>query len=545
MTRSTDIAIPVSDASGTPDQTKEKWLLAVVSLLSVVYFAGLAYYAAVRPVDGDEGFYTTAARLVWEGKTPYRDFFYQQAPLLPYVYSWIWAIHPHSLFAMRTLSAAFTGIATLMWGVWLVHMKRFEDKIVVATFLTVLLNPYWLSWNVVVKTFAFSNLMVSVALICLYAGLRSSRSGWYFGAGLALGVCTSARSLYGLLIPGVLIWLLLRGRRLPASYLRTGLFLAGAACGLIPLLVSFAHDPRAFLFNNVQYHGLQAGYLPEGGKIVVGYQNFRYTVLAYIGFIVVLLLGLHPYFTIEAILGLAGAVSLWRLHRRHEASCAPEEYRFFEVAFLVLLVYTAEALVPFPPYDQYFISPLVPFLIPFVAEGWRAVFQSGRKWVVTLAVLAPVLFVFGIRREAWEYSRNPMWRVSSYHKVTAAIETNSQPEDVVLSLFPGYVFESGRRYFPGLEDQFSFRIIDKIGPNTTARYRIVSKAQINNALANHAPALLVIYPGSEYFNNLSAGEMQAFDVMIEENYSLVTKVDDVAVYRRKTALANQAAPGSS
>jgi hypothetical protein len=311
------------------------------------------------------------------------------------------------------------------------------------------------------------------------------------------------------------------------------------------MIVSFAHDPHAFLFNNIQYHGLQAGYLPEGGRIVVGYQNFRYTALAYIGFIVVLLIGLHPYFTVEVILSVAGAVSLWRLHRRQRALYSQEDHHLFEIALLMPLVYSAVALVPFPPYDQYFVSPLVPFLIPYLAEGWRIIFQSGRKWVVTLAVLAPLLFVFGIRREAWEYSRNPMWRISSYEKVTAAIESKSRPEDVVLSLFPGYVFESGRRYFPNMEDQFTFRIIDKISRDAAERYHIVTREQIDDAVSKRVPELLVIFPGSEYFNSLSVAERQAFSAEIELNYSLATMVDDVAVYRRKTALANQLLLGSS
>src|SRR5436190_16981878 len=88
---------------------------ALVLSVSVIYFAGLAHYAQRRPVDGDEGYYATAARLVWEGNVPYRDFFYQQAPLLPYLYSWIWGIHPQSLVAMRTFSAACGALAVLLW----------------------------------------------------------------------------------------------------------------------------------------------------------------------------------------------------------------------------------------------------------------------------------------------------------------------------------------------------------------------------------------------------------------------------------------------
>ena len=36
--------------------------------------------ALVRFVDGDEGVYAYASRLAWQGKLPYRDFFYEQTP---------------------------------------------------------------------------------------------------------------------------------------------------------------------------------------------------------------------------------------------------------------------------------------------------------------------------------------------------------------------------------------------------------------------------------------------------------------------------------
>src|SRR5712691_3395498 len=144
-----------------------------VILLSIIHFAGLVYYANTRAIDCDEGFYATAARLVWEGKTPYRDFFYQQAPLLPYVYSWVWGMQPRSLLAMRSLSAIFGAAAVMLWGIWLVKAKPFSSKVALATFLTILLNPYWISWNVAVKTYAFSNLLMTVALIALCTGLKS------------------------------------------------------------------------------------------------------------------------------------------------------------------------------------------------------------------------------------------------------------------------------------------------------------------------------------------------------------------------------------
>src|SRR5262249_13548072 len=154
-------------------------------------------------------------------------------------------------------------------------------------------------------------------------------------------------------------------------------------------------------------------------------------------------------------LAVVGTVSVWKLRKRLDRLYSDRDYRYFELVLLFLLVFTATSLIAFPPYDQYFITPLVPFFIPFLAEALRVSMLNGKKVIFVLAALAPILFAYGLRREVWEYSRNPEWKMSSYRRVSAAVESNSRSNDLVLSLFPGYVFESRRQYFPGLEDQFS------------------------------------------------------------------------------------------
>ena len=51
-------------------------------------FAVLAFAAVwLGGLNQDEGWYLYAARLVGEGKLPYRDFFFTQGPVLPFIYS--------------------------------------------------------------------------------------------------------------------------------------------------------------------------------------------------------------------------------------------------------------------------------------------------------------------------------------------------------------------------------------------------------------------------------------------------------------------------
>jgi Dolichyl-phosphate-mannose-protein mannosyltransferase len=529
---------PGTEAAAAREQVNSK-LIALVVYSSLLYLAGLLYCAATRPIDGDEGFYTTAARLVWEDKVPYKDFFFQQAPLLPYLYSWIWAAHPRSLVAMRMFSAACGGLEVLLLGLALVSTKRLPAKVALAAFAAVLLNPYSVSWNVVVKTFAVANLLMTIVTICLYIALRSGRLRWFFAGGFALGACVSARSLYGLLIPAVFLAMLYQEFRATRGYCPKSLtFLAGSLAGVLPMILSFVRDPGAFIFNNITYHHFDVGYMiSANGLVTEGYQSAGHVAFVYFAMIGVRLLIFHPYFTIQLILTVSGILSLRRLRRQPQGSrvgpYTDSDYLYFQLAMLMLMVYLATVLLPFPPYDQHFVSPLVPLTIPFVVEGLRGTLQAGRKRVIALALAAPILFAIEVGRETARNSWHPVWQLSSYREVTKVVEANSSPDEIVMSFWPGYVFESGRRYVPGLENHFVFRVMTKISPEEGARYHVISKDKVMRAIIDREPGLLIIHPWIlEYYHDLSPSELQDFHAAVEANYSLVSSISNVEIYRR-------------
>src|ERR1700750_59975 len=69
--------------------------------------AFLVPMAVWGPVDNDEGYYGLAAKLTIHGQVLYRDFFYPQAQLLPYVYGAWMEVFGVTLAAARALSAIF------------------------------------------------------------------------------------------------------------------------------------------------------------------------------------------------------------------------------------------------------------------------------------------------------------------------------------------------------------------------------------------------------------------------------------------------------
>jgi len=242
----------------------------------------------------------------------------------------------------------------------------------------------------------------------------------------------------------------------------------------------------------------------------------------------------HMSLDLLVVLAIVGGVSLWRLFKKREGPYSAQDYDYFWLALVMLVVYTITSVIPFPVYDQYFTSPLLPFLVVFVAEGLRVILQLGRSSVIVLAILIPSLFYPGLKVEIEEYSSPPAMRLSSYRKVAEIIEANSRASDEVLSIWPGYVFESGRQYFPGSENHFNYLVGYKINPEARRRYHVLSKEEVTNALSTRAPALFVTTWGSYHLEStMTAEELAAFRAALDANYVLVGSNDRVRIYRRR------------
>ena len=67
--------------------------------------AGFTLTSLSLLVNLDEGYYLTASRFVYQGKIVYRDFFYTQMPLLPYIYGLWLKLFGYSWTSARLLGA--------------------------------------------------------------------------------------------------------------------------------------------------------------------------------------------------------------------------------------------------------------------------------------------------------------------------------------------------------------------------------------------------------------------------------------------------------
>ena len=102
------------------------------------------------------------------------------------------------------------------------------------------------------------------------------------------------------------------------------------------------------IFSNIDFHHLNVGYHVEMGRAVAGYPSLGTTLLTYFGDIVVRLVILHPYFAAQLALALVGGLSFWRLRKTRGEPYTPQDHRYIELVLVILITYTAAALIPFP-----------------------------------------------------------------------------------------------------------------------------------------------------------------------------------------------------
>ena len=158
------------------------WVLAGVVALFTVVFA--VWWGGVNQ---DEGWYLYAARLVGEGKVPYRDFFFTQGPILPYMYS---VLPIHGLLSGRLATLAFSAFSVLVSIAFARRLVGRERRGVVSltVFALLVCNLYHMYFTSIPKTYALGTLFVMLGFLLL------SR-GWNFLSAVSFAFASGTRIL--------------------------------------------------------------------------------------------------------------------------------------------------------------------------------------------------------------------------------------------------------------------------------------------------------------------------------------------------------------
>ena len=424
------------------------WVDAAAIVVPGLVFVPLAL---VRFVDGDEGVYAYASRLAWHGHLPYRDFFYEQTPLLPYVYgAWI-GLTGESWYGLRVLSAL---LASAVGAILYVHVaRRFGRRTALVGLVLYVSSALVFGFFVVVKTFALATLLLLGAFVLVDGTVRSARTA--FAGGLLAALAVDVRLVFLAAVPPLAI----------AARARNAPFAGGFLAGLVPSIVLFALAPRQFAFDNLGYH------LAKGSG---GFGDDLAQKARTIGNLVGLgktdhLAGFQVTLLLVAAVG--AAVLLGRL----------------PLALWIALLLALGCLAPSPTYAQYF-SVVVPFALLGVLEAWPA----ARVPAVLLGAAAAYAVAGGLdvgRQRAGDPVQKPS--IASVQAVAREVDRLSRPNETVLSSWPGYLFGTHARAELDYTNHFAPAAASRLSPSEARGDLVASEPELEARIRARRPRIVV------------------------------------------------------
>ena len=496
----------------------EVWVFAIV-------FVGMAIVGALKPSDTDEGYYATAAELVGRGRVPYRDFFYPQAPLLPYLLAPFARIAP-SFVALHVAMALFPAAI----GTTVASMVRSETRSTRAAVVSIALvftHELGWQWLGAIKTYGPSTFF-GIAAIVLCGKRTMERQGLHFLlAGACAAIAVGTRLMLAPIVLACLAALMLRGTRFSVlrlgtvifcafwllrfgpltpyrAFLATALagcalliakgagakivhcawFVAGLTIASLPMLYFWSVDPAAFVFDNIGYHAVRA----DGGLVAPAATNlplFREMLgLAQVA-------DLSPAAPQWILLYVLNAVALLR-------SKGATHGALLAAAFLGLV-----SVMPNPAHEQYFAT-LVPFLGMGADVGFAHAARGG-FWVrASIAPTACVIVYVLLAGPSFErkvvYGKFGEWDMKESRPLrldAARMEVQkaaAKEEGLILPTWPGSMLGIADRILPGYENQFARDVGGKLNPKERREHRLTSHADMLSKVDNRSAVMVILGP---------------------------------------------------
>lgn len=488
----------------------------VVDLVAVVVFqsAVLLPIGLTHPVDGDEGFYSVAAKLVAHHHELYVDFWYQQAPLLPYVYGGWQKLFGQSWHSLRLLSCFVTvALGALLY----LHVaRRFSSRRLGAIAVIVYASaPLVFHWFLLIKTYALSSLLLFAGYMLVGNSDRfddhdggPERWRWTC-AGLLAGLAADVRFV---LAPTMLVFVYyaMRSRTKQDRGPNVGVTVAGLVVGLMPSIYFFSRGHARFI-NDTLVSQTTRSNLKLGPSI-----NQKLRVLGE--------LLSEPHVLIPTI-AVVTVIAVLVRHRQR-----------VPMAIAIAAVLSVANLIPSPSYEQYF-SILVPFLVvgaielvPIIRAAMPASNSSQLASIlcavgVATVALSLVTTAYGI--DATNQSHAFPVRPSNIGTVSKAIDALTRPGEVVLSTWPGWLYEVHAQPLPGTESDFipGAAEISHLSAAQARRYHMISYADIARTIGRRNVRVVIVGYGF-------ARALPLPRLLARARYRLRKVVDGVDIYVR-------------
>jgi hypothetical protein len=464
--------------------------LAVCAAIAMYVFA-----AWFGNLNQDEGWYLYAARMMSEGKRPYRDFFFTQGPVMPFVYGLffkLWSIG--GVLGGRVLTALL-GLAGCCFSAGLarraVPAQRAAEAAVIAFALTAC-NLYHVYFTTIPKTYALASCLLLggywLLSLCLprYRRTCSCMSCmWALPAGLLAAAAAGTRLSMGALLPVTVLGLIFTWRKTGAAFFW---FALGGGIGLVLVYgpaVLFAREQ--FIFSQT-FHTARGG----GGLMFVAGSLSRI---------------LRAYLPL-AVLVVGYALFLFRLGGRGEMRADNEEADnngafwpwLWMASFCAVFVLQMCSPYPYDDYNVPVMGLLAAVLAGLIVNGVAA---RQRRYQVCLFSVVLALAVSGssplvqewfiIRQDRFWAVQRKVSDIALLRRVARDVLALSGSDRVLLTQDTYLAVEAGMSVPDGLE-MGPFSYFPALSDADALKYNVMNKNRMSELLAA-APSLVAAYSG--------------------------------------------------
>lgn len=417
---------------------ERNWIVGSIFVFAAVM--GIVHISLGR-ITGDEGWYLHSARLVVNGKLPYRDFFFTQAPILPYVYGAILKVVGESYYTGRMISFVF-----LMAGMGL--MLKVCRKLSGPVGESVAAALVGLNLFVIMQGCSVMTPALTMFLILASVFFMTSSCSPCMRTMLSVLFLSVAAMVRLSVLPAIILLIIYlyyaEGRK--KTILITGIGTAVISLGALLVPLACAGGAR-FLFGTLQFH--TSSHLPSFGLFLKYKSRFAGGCIA--EFMPAILLG--------SIMTASIIIRFRRRPWREFIAYVKRNHIWAYLGAMALLITLGHFIVtvPWPTYEIMVLP-----VIAIVISGWIAgrLRSTGAGRNAVLLAITSIIILACLSMPFEEFVVDTSGGLSPIReiiKVCRFIKLNAPQPVKILTLDAGIAYQGNFDLLPGLEmSEFSF-----------------------------------------------------------------------------------------
>ncbi len=471
----------------------------IIILLALLFFLLCVFSnSMLKPLSRDEHMYCTAAVLISQGKTIYKDFSYiAQLPYHPLLLAAVYKITNTSHFLLTARVVSVICDFLIVFFLIAIYRRIFCIRHFAASLLG-LAGAVLYIFNYCVDYaigFAWNHDAVTLAVVISFwlfvtDDLNSKAYSWrLFFIGAVLTLAAFMRITTALIWLFFFIFILAKCPGTLKQRFRIALpYVSATVIVLIWPAWIIAQSPKAFFINIYRIPSLNSKLLHGAG---VTFDKFALTIdsIARPEYLLLIIIAVYLYCTClyygKKILN----------------------YGITNLAFAGLLAILFFLIAYIPPtiWVQYFAVP-VPFLILSLAFPLRYLWQSARIHFKLACMLIIVCALTGVIENPFIFTRIPKlfktdnWTALRVHKTSEQIAQKIDKSKPVLTLAPLYALEGGCKIYPQLSaGPFVYRVADLMSDGELKATNTVGPKTLKKLIEKLPPSAILTGTESEYF----------------------------------------------